>query len=225
MDLSKLEKKVGVKFKNQELLKESLTHRSYLNENPGWGKHNERLEFLGDSVLELITSEFLYKKYPNESEGRLTVLRAALINYQMLATVAKEIELENYILLSKGETKDTGKGRESILADAFEAFLAAIYLDRGYKTSEKFVIKFVLSHLDEIERKQLYRDPKSFLQEKVQEKFKETPTYKVLEETGPDHQKIFRVGVYVGDKLLAEGKGPSKQEAEVAAADKALGNL
>ncbi|OGG42831.1 ribonuclease III, partial [Candidatus Jorgensenbacteria bacterium RIFCSPLOWO2_12_FULL_42_11] len=135
MDLSNLEKKIKIEFKNRSLLKEALTHRSYLNENPKMGPHNERMEFLGDSVLELITSEFLFKKYPDQAEGQLTVLRAALINYQILARVAREIGLENYIFLSKGEAKDTGKGREAILANAFEALLAAIYLDRGYKLS------------------------------------------------------------------------------------------
>jgi len=225
MDFSKLEKGIGVEFKNKSLLKEALTHRSYLNENPSWGQHNERLEFLGDSVLELITSEYLYKKYPDENEGQLTILRAALINYQMLAQVAREIDLENYLLLSKGEAKDFGKGREAILADAFEALLAAIYLDRGYKISENFVIKFVLPHLDEIEKKQLYKDPKSLLQEMIQEQSRLTPTYKVLEESGPDHQRIFRVGVYVGERLIAEGKGSSKQEAELNAASQALSSL
>ena len=225
MDSSSLEKKIGVIFKNKNLLKGALTHRSYLNENPKWGQHNERLEFLGDSVLELITSEFLYKKYPEQTEGQLTVLRAALINYQMLAKVAREIELENYILLSKGEAKDFGKGREVISANAFEALLAAIYLDRGYKTSENFVGKFLLPHLEEVEEKQLYRDPKSFLQEIIQERLKLTPAYRVLEESGPDHQKIFRVGVYTGEKLIAEGKGLSKQEAEINAASQALSSL
>ncbi len=223
--MSDLEKKIGVKFQNKEFLKEALTHRSYLNENPSWGRNNERMEFLGDSVLELITSEFLYKKYPNEDEGQLTILRAALINYQMLAQVAREIELENYLLLSKGEAKDFGKGREAILADAFEALLAAIYLDQGYEASEDFIIKFLLPHLDEIEKKQLYKDPKSLLQEMIQEQSKSTPIYKVLEESGPDHQKIFRVGVYVGEKLIAEGKGFSKQEGELNAASQALSSL
>ena len=207
------------------MLKEALTHRSYLNENPNEGPHNERMEFLGDSVLELITSEFLFKKYPDQAEGRLTVLRAALINYQILARVAREIGLENYILFSKGEAKDTGKGREAILANAFEALLAAIYLDRGYKSSHGFILRFLLPHLDEILKKELYRDSKSFLQETVQEKFKVTPTYKVLEESGPAHQKIFRVGVYVGEKLIAEGSGSSKQEAEAHAASQALSSL
>ena len=225
MDLSNLEKKIKIEFKNKSLLKEALTHRSYLNENPKMGPHNERMEFLGDSVLELITSEFLFKKYPDQAEGQLTVLRAALINYQILARVAREIGLENYIFLSKGEAKDTGKGREAILANAFEALLAAIYLDRGYKLSHDFISRFLLPHLDEILKKQLYRDSKSFLQEMIQDKFKVTPTYKVLEESGLDHQKNFRIGVYVGEKLIAEGRGSSKQEAEVNAASQALSSL
>ena len=225
MDLSNLEKKIKIEFKNRSLLKEALTHRSYLNENPKMGPHNERMEFLGDSVLELITSEFLFKKYPDQAEGQLTVLRAALINYQILARVAREIGLGDYILLSKGEAKDTGKGREAILANAFEALLAAIYLDRGYKLSHDFISRFLLPHLDEILKKQLYRDSKSFLQETIQEKFKATPTYKVLEESGLDHQKNFRIGVYVDEKLIAEGRGLSKQEAEVNAASQALSSL
>lgn len=225
MNVSNLEKKIGVIFKSKSLLKEALTHRSYLNENPSWGQHNERLEFLGDSVLELVTSDFLYKKYPGQNEGDLTVLRAALINYQMLARAAREIDLESYIFLSKGEAKDIGKGREAILADAFEALLAAIYLDRGYEIAEDFIQKFLLPHLEEIEKKQLYRDPKSLLQEIIQEQSRVTPTYQVLEESGPDHQKIFRVGVYVGEKLIAEGKGLSKQEAEINAASQALSLL
>src|SRR3989338_5023253 len=225
MNASNLERKIGIEFKNKSLLKEALTHRSYLNENPKMGPHNERMEFLGDSVLELISSEFLFKKYPDQAEGQLTVLRAALINYQILARVAREIGLGDYILLSKGEAKDTGKGREAILANAFEALLAAIYLDRGYKLSHDFISRFLLPHLDEILKKQLYRDSKSFLQEMIQEKFKVTPTYKVLEESGLDHQKNFRIGVYVDEKLIAEGRGLSKQEAEVNAASQALSSL
>lgn len=226
INTTSLEDTLGVKFSTPDLLKQALVHRSYLNENPSFGlPHNERLEFLGDSVLELITSVFLYEKYPDRNEGDLTMLRAALINYQMLASVSREIDLENYILLSKGEAKDTGKGREAILADAFEALLAAVYLDQGYEVAENFVRKFLLPHLEEIEKKQLYRDPKSLLQEIIQEQSRITPTYQVLEESGPDHQKIFRVGVYAGEKLIAEGKGLSKQEAETNAASQALASL
>lgn len=220
-----LEKKIGFKFKNPDLLKESLTHRSYLNENPRWGKHNERLEFLGDAVFELITSEFLYHKYPEQDEGYLTALRAALINYQRLALVAQEIGLGNYIYLSRGEAKDTGKAREVILANGMESLLAAIYLDQGYVPAKKFVEKFLLPHLDEIVEKQLYKDPKSLLQEIVQEKLKITPIYKVLEENGPDHQKVFKVGVFFNDKLAAVGDGSSKQEGEISAAEHALSSI
>lgn len=225
MNLSGLEKKIGIVFKNKEFLKEALTHRSYLNENPDWGRHNERLEFLGDSVLELITSEFLFKTYPDQPEGQLTVLRAALINYQTLAKVAREIDLESHLLLSRGETKDLGKARETILADALEALLAAIYLDQGYEAAQNFVGRFLWPYLEEIVAKKLFRDPKSVLQEVVQEKFKLTPTYKVLEESGLDHQKIFQVGVYFGENLIAQGSGSSKQEAEISAANQALSSL
>jgi ribonuclease-3 len=227
MDFLNLEKKIGVVFKNKDLLKEALTHRSYLNENPsaGSGRDNERLEFLGDSVLELITSEFLFQTYLDQPEGQLTVLRASLINYQTLAKVAREIDLEKYLLLSKGEARDLGKARETILADALEALLAAIYLDQGYPASQNFVRQFLWPQLEEIITKGLFRDSKSALQEIAQEKFKLTPTYKVLEESGPDHQKVFRVGVYFGEKLIAEGQGGSKQEAEINAADQTLASL
>jgi len=168
-----LEEKLGVVFKNKDLLKESLTHRSYLNENPSWGlNNNERLEFLGDAVLELAVTEMLFEKYPNYSEGDLTSIRSALVNYQMLSDVAKEIELNDYILLSRGEAKDTGKARDVILANAFEAVLGAIYLDAGYETMKKFVDLYVMKRLKEVMEKGLYKDPKSLLQEIVQEKMK-----------------------------------------------------
>jgi len=222
MNLEALEKRISIIFKNRDLLKEALTHRSYLNENPNWGRHNERMEFLGDAVLELITTEYLYQKYPQAAEGELTAFRAALINYQMLAQAAQEIDLEKYIFLSKGEAKDTGKARESILANAFEALTAGIYLDQGYKAVQNFVGKFLLPHLDEIVEKQLYKDAKSLLQEIAQEKLKLTPAYKVLEESGPEHQKTFKVGVYFGENLIAQSSGSSKQEAEINAASQAL---
>lgn len=223
MDFSKLEQKLGIKFKNADLLKEALTHRSYLNENPKWGvPHNERLEFLGDAVLELAATENLFKKYPNSPEGELTSIRAALVNYQMLAQIAKETELNKFILLSRGEAKDTGKAREAILANAFEAVLGAIYLDAGYEAAEKFVRQAVLVHIDEVMEKGLYKDPKSLLQEIVQEKLKVTPIYHVLGESGPDHAKVFKVGVYFNSNLIAEGEGMSKQEAEIESAKNAL---
>jgi len=225
-DLKKLEQQLGFKFKNQNLLKEALTHRSYLNENPMWRfPHNERLEYLGDAVLELAVTEFLYKKFPSYEEGTLTSLRAALVNYQMLSRVARAISLENYLLLSRGEAKDMGKAREVILANAVEALLGAIYLDQGYAVAADLVEKIVMVHLDEIIKYELYKDPKSRLQEIVQEKIKVTPTYRVLKESGPDHQKNFLVGVFFGEKMVAQGEGSSKQEAELKAAEAALSKL
>lgn len=223
VDISGLEKKIDYQFKNKNLLKEALTHRSYLNENPSWGlPHNERLEFLGDAVLELVVTEVLFKNYPQSSEGELTSIRSALVNYQMLANISREIILSDYILLSRGEAKDIGKARDVILANAFESLIGAIYLDGNYEAAEKFINYFVMKRVEEVIEKELYKDPKSLLQEIIQEKMKTTPTYDVISEKGPDHAKIFKVGVYFGDKLIAEGEGYSKQEAEVEAAKNAL---
>ncbi|HEY4475166.1 MAG TPA: ribonuclease III [Candidatus Paceibacterota bacterium] len=223
MTFSKLEEIIGYKFKNKNLLKESLTHRSYLNEESSWSlPHNERLEFLGDAVLELAVTEELFNRYPDYTEGQLTPIRSALVNYQMLAQVGRSIDLESFILLSRGEAKDTGRAREVILANAFEALIGAVYLDGGYVAVKKFIISSVLERLEEVMKKGLYKDAKSLLQEKIQEQLKVTPTYKVLSETGPDHNKIFTVGVYFGEKMVAQGSGPSKQEAEVEAAKSAL---
>lgn len=223
MKIDILEDKIGIEFKNKNILKEALTHRSYLNENPRSPvPHNERLEYLGDAVLELAVTEYLFKKYPNYEEGEMTSLRAALVNYQMLSRVAREISLEDFILLSRGEAKDVGKARDVILANALEALMGAIYLDQGYEAVKNFIIKFILSHLGEVLEKGLHRDPKSLLQEIVQERSKITPTYKVLSEKGPDHQKEFLVGVFFDEKMVAEGSGFSKQEAESRAAEQAL---
>ena len=223
MDTNKLEKLIRYEFKNKDLLKEALTHRSYINENLDWSfSNNERLEFLGDAVLELIVTEILFQKYPNFDEGQLTTFRAALVNYQMLAEVSKEFKLENFLLLSHGETKDVGRARDVILANAFEALVGAIHLDSGYNQAKKFIDGFVMPHLKEVIEKELYKDAKSLLQENTQAALKLTPIYKVLEEVGPDHKKLFTVGVYFGDKLIAVGQGFSKQDAEVEAAKKAL---
>ena len=223
VELSLFEKKLGYGFNNKDLLKEALTHRSYINENPSWAvNHNERLEFLGDAVLELIITEILFLKYQDMPEGELTSIRAALVNYQMLAEIAKSINLEEAILLSKGEAKDIGRARDVILANAFEALLGAIYLDGGYKAGKDFVEKFVIPQLSKVMSEELYKDPKSYLQEIIQEKMKLTPIYEILSEKGPDHAKVFEAGVYFGEKLAAVGKGFSKQEAEVEAAKKAL---
>jgi len=222
-NIEKLESTLQTQFRDRTILKEALTHRSYLNENPTWpSHHNERLEYLGDAVLELIVTEFLYEKFPNYNEGKLTSLRAALVNYQMLSSVARDIKLEKYLYLSKGELKDTGKARDVILANAIEALFGALYLDQGYGVSKRIISNIVLSRLDEIISKGLDRDPKSFLQERGQEKFKLTPVYRVLREEGPDHEKRFFVGVYFGDELFGEGRGTSKQEAESRAAEDGL---
>ena len=218
-----LEKNIGISFKNKDLLTEALTHRSYLNEYPKWPlPHNERLEYLGDAVLELTVSDALFKKFPTQPEGRLTVLRAALVNYQILAKVAEKIELQNFILMSRGEKKDTGKAREVILANAMEAFIGAMYLDQGLEPTRKFIEKFVMVNLDEVLKTKSYKDAKSELQEIVQERLKLTPTYKVVTEDGPAHRRIFTMGVYFGDKMIAAGEGASKQEAEIDAARNAL---
>ena len=220
---AELAEKLGIRFSRIEFLEEALTHRSFLNENPSWPlPNNERLEYLGDAVLELVITEFLYQKFPKDQEGQLTSLRAALVNYQMLAIVAKEMDLDAFIRLSRGEAKDTGKAREVILANAVEAVLGAIYLDQGYEPTKGVITRFVVPRLAEVVAKGLYRDPKSVLQEVVQERKRVTPTYRVLKEEGPDHQKLFEVGVYIGDELCAEGSGTSKQEAEVKAAESAL---
>ncbi|TSC83164.1 MAG: ribonuclease III [Parcubacteria group bacterium Gr01-1014_19] len=224
--LISLEKKIEYSFKEKDLLKEALTHRSYLNENPDWKlPDNERLEFLGDAVLELTTTEELFKRFPDHKEGALTSYRAALVNYIMMARVAVEIGLDKFVLLSKGEAKDAGKAREVILANAMEALIGAIYLDSGYDSAKKFVVNFVIDHLDEVLKSGSYKDPKSTLQEKAQEKMKITPSYQVMSETGPDHAKVFVVGVYFGEKLIAKGSGHSKQEAEAEAAREALTSL
>jgi ribonuclease-3 len=222
MDLSALETKIKVKFKDHNLLQSSLTHRSYLNENRKWPQpHNERLEFLGDAVLELITTEYLYRNFPNP-EGELTNLRSALVNYKMLSEIAQGLELEGYILLSKGEAKDTGRARQVILANAIEALIGAIYLDAGFEVTRGFVNEFVIAQLAGVLSAGKVLDPKSKFQELSQEKMGITPHYKVLAEWGPDHSKSFEVGVFIGDRQIAKGVGSSKQEAEISAAENGL---
>lgn len=222
-DLSGLEVKLEVRFKNRDLLTQALAHRSYINENPGFGLgHNERLEYLGDAVLELIVSEYLYAHF-DDPEGDLTNWRAALVNAKMLAEVAEEIGIGDYLLLSRGEARDQlSKARQTILANAFEAVVGAIHLDRGYAFATEFVHRWVLPKLPHIISNKLYVDPKSKLQERAQEVDGETPTYRVLDEWGPDHGKQFRVGVFLGKQKLGEGEGASKQEAQVSAAENAL---
>lgn len=220
-----LAKKLGIKFNNIEILQQAVTHRSYLNEHRGYKlEHNERLEFLGDAVLELVVTEYLYKNFKNP-EGELTNWRAALVNGEMLAKISRRLGVEEYLLMSRGESKDTGRARQYLLANAFEAIIGAIYIDQGkfgYKNAEKFIMKNVVAELPEIIEKKLYMDPKSRFQEEAQDKVGSTPSYRVLEESGPDHNKNFVVGVYIGEELVAKGKGQSKQEAQRNAAEKAL---
>lgn len=223
--LNKLATKLGVKFNNPDLLKMAVTHRSYLNEHRSHKlEHNERLEFLGDAVLELVVTEFLYKNYKNP-EGELTNWRAALVNGEMLAKISKKMGVEEFLMMSRGEAKDTGRARQYLLANAFESITGAIYLDQGengYEEARKFIEKNVLVHLSEILEKKLYQDPKSSFQEEAQDKAGITPSYRVMSESGPDHDRKFVVGVYLGDELVAQGEGQSKQEAQRMAAEKGL---
>ena len=222
-DFAQFEQGIGFTFKNEGLLRQAFTHRSYLNEHRDEeAEHNERLEFLGDAVLELIVTHFFYEKFPERPEGDLTAFRAALVNAVTLSEVASEIGMNDYLLLSRGEAKDTGRARGILLANAIEALIGAIYLDQGYEAAEMFIEKFLFPKMDEIMKKKLWRDPKSTLQEKAQEAEGATPYYAVVRETGPDHDKQFIVGVYVKDMLLAQGGGKSKQEAEQDAARNAL---
>lgn len=222
-DFSPLEKKLNLSFDNKDLLTQAFCHRSYLNENPSPRlENNERLEFLGDAVLELVVTEYLYKKYPKKAEGELTNWRAALVNSKILARISQEIGLNDFLLLSKGEEKELGKARQYILANTFEAFVGAAYLDQGYQVCQKFITKYLIKELPHIIEEGLFRDSKSRFQEEAQERVGVTPNYKVLEEWGPDHAKHFIVGVFINNDLIAQGEGSSKQEAELEAAKNAL---
>ena len=223
IDFSLFEKKIGLEFKNKDLLMQAFVHRSYINENPNFKlSHNERLEFLGDAVLELVVTGDLYLKYPERAEGDLTNWRAALVNSRILCKIAKELGFNDFLLLSKGESKELGKARGYILADTFEAVIGAIYLDQGYDACKNLIEKHLMKELPEIIEKGLYKDAKSRFQEESQDKVGITPTYKVQKEWGPDHARHFIIGVFLGDELIAEADGSSKQEAEEGAAKKAL---
>jgi ribonuclease-3 len=223
-NLENLEKELKIFFINKDLLTQAFCHRSYLNENSNFGLcHNERLEFLGDAVLELITTENLYNRFPDKPEGELTGWRASLVNSNALSDLAKNLGFEKYLLLSQGEQKENGRARKYILADTFEAFIGSLYLDQGYDACKKFITaELIEPMLPQIMEKRLYKDPKSLFQEKSQELVSITPIYKTLSETGPDHAKNFVVGVFLEEELIAEGHGPSKHEAELDAAEHAL---
>lgn len=221
-DFSLLEKKLRIKFKNQNFLIQALVHRSYLNENPNFFlPHNERLEFFGDAVLELVVTEYLYENYPNP-EGELTSFRASLVNTRSLSELAQKFDLDKFVLLSRGEKRGSKKAREVILANAFEALIGAIYFDQGLKKVKTFLKEHLLSKLSFILEKKLYRDPKSQFQELAQEKYRITPSYQVLSEIGPAHQRYFIIGVYLNEKKIAQGEGWTKQEAQIKAAEEAL---
>jgi len=219
-----LETKINIKFNNESLLNNVFIHRSYLNEHKSSSlPSNERLEFLGDSVLSLITSVYLFKNYPNLKEGDYTEIKSAIVKMDSLAEAAKKINLSFFLLLSKGEEKGAGRTNNNILADCFEALIAAIFLDQNFEAAYLFVVNFLFKDkLDYLLRNDLYLSAKSKLQELIQGKYKMTPLYKVLEENGPEHKRTFKIGVYFNNKKLGEGIAPSKKEAEEEAAKEAL---
>jgi len=222
--IKQLAEKLAITFHDEEILLTALVHRSYLNEHSNWHTdHNERLEFLGDAVLELVVTDYLFRSYSNP-EGELTNWRAALVRGVTLKDVADSLELGKYLYLSKGEEISGGRQRELILANAVEALIGAIYIDQGYQLAEKFIQQYIISRLPDILASKSYQDAKSHLQELSQEKIGITPVYKLIAESGPDHNKEFLMGVYIGENEYGQGQGSSKQLAEQAAAEQALKN-
>lgn len=223
MILSNLEKNLNIKFNNKSLLHTALTHRSYLNEHPEYeGESNERLEFLGDAILEFTTSYHLYFSFPKFPEGQLTIFRSAVVSTKTLSKIAKSLNLGQFLFMAKGEEKGGGRENPTLLANTVEAIIGAIFLDQGLKPTQNFIKKQILALLPKIIKSGAYKDNKSLLQELVQEKYKTPPIYRITKEEGPDHAKIFTVAVFVNSQKLAQGKGSSKQEAEEEAAKKAL---
>ncbi len=223
MSFAPFESKIGYVFTDKRLIETAFTHRSYLNENRAPGReHNERLEFLGDAVLELVVTEFLYAKYPENPEGDLTAYRAALVNTVSISDAATKLGMNDHMLLSRGEARDTGRARAIILANAFEAMIGAIYLDAGYDAAQKFIAEQLFHKTDDVVAKRLWQDAKSRFQELAQERESATPAYQLLNQRGPDHARTFVVGAYIRDERIAQGEGHSKQEAEQDAAQKAL---
>ena len=210
------------KFKNQHLFEQSFVHRSYLNETKKKLSSNERLEFLGDSVISFVVSQYLYNKYPQFDEGILTNLRSLLVNTKSLAQCARELDFGKYLLLSKGEEESRGRQNQSLLADCFEAFVGALFLDQGINVVSEFLNKVLIPKAELYVKNKAFKDPKSLLQEKIQSQQKNSPVYKVINEQGPAHAKIFTVGVYIDKTLIGKGNGKSKQEAEESAAKEGL---
>lgn len=222
-DLVTLERILGFVFNNKVHLLTAITHRSYLNEHrEAEQDHNERLEFLGDAVLELVVTDFLFHKYPDKPEGELTAIRSALVNTISLADASTKLGVNDYLLMSKGESKDIGRARQYILANAFEAFIGALYVDQGYSVAQRFIAEQLFPKTEEIVEKKLWQDAKSRFQELAQEHSSLTPTYNTLAQEGPDHDRVFTVGVFLGKEKIGEGKGRAKQEAEQEAALSAI---
>ncbi len=222
-DFTPFEQALGITFRDKKLLEHAFIHRSYINENPKSGlEHNERLEFLGDAVLELVVTDYLFRSYPSSPEGELTAYRSAIVNAVIIAEVAQALGMNDYLLLSKGEAKDTGRARSTILANTYESFVGALYLDQGYEPCKTFIHSTLLPRLTDIIAKKSWKDAKSLVQEEAQERLGVTPSYKVLAEVGPDHDKWFTIGVFFGEEKIAEGKGRSKQEGQQLAAKAAL---
>jgi len=223
MNFEKFEESAGTKFEDKSLLRQAFTHRSYINENKDSKlEHNERLEFLGDAVLELVVTDFLYKKLTDSSEGEMTSLRSFLVNADTCSLVATKLGVNDFLLLSKGESKDNGRARQYILANTLEAIIGAIYIDKGYESAKEFILTHITPMVDEVIESGAWIDAKSLFQEKAQENIGTTPSYKTIKETGPDHDKHFTVAVSVGNDVFGTGVGKSKQDAEQEAARNAL---
>jgi len=227
LNFSNLENSIGIVFKNKKLLKNAFIHRSYLNENKRFNlPSNEKLEFLGDSVLSLITSIYLYQKYPELHEGEYTNIKAAVVRTESLSKVAKKLDLGRYLYLSKGEEKNNGRNNQSILADCFEALIAAIFLDQGFESTRQFVLRSLFEKkLDNIVKNRLYSSSKNKLQEYLQNRYKKLPDYKIVAQSGPEHNKRYIIGVFFNGKRIGYGAGRSKKVAEENAASDALQKL
>lgn len=221
VDLNKAEKIIGTVFESKEILATAFVHRSFLNENKSFKEHNERLEFLGDAVLELVVTEHLYKNYKNP-EGDLTNWRSALVKTESISAASSELGFEDFLMMSRGEKASSGRSRQLIMANCFEAVVGAIYLDQGYDAAKKFITDNLIKNLTKIIEDKLYLDSKSHFQEIAQERDGITPRYEVTKEEGPDHDKKFTIVVKIGAKKWGEGSGPSKQLAQQAAAEDAL---